>query len=53
LAFCLGMYCLNGTTPGYDDNDTNAIVNPLFNACLLGWTVLLPSADRRVIVDQR
>lgn len=28
-----GMYCLNGTTVGYDDSDTNSIVNPLFNVC--------------------
>ncbi|KAF7368474.1 hypothetical protein MVEN_00170600 [Mycena venus] len=32
-----GMYCLNGTTPGYDDNDTNDIVNPLFNLTKDDW----------------
>ncbi|KAJ7685992.1 hypothetical protein B0H17DRAFT_1072809 [Mycena rosella] len=32
-----GMYCLNGTTPGYDDDDTNAIVNPLFNLTKDDW----------------
>ncbi|KAJ2928081.1 hypothetical protein H1R20_g9019, partial [Candolleomyces eurysporus] len=25
-----GMYCLNGTTPGVEDQNTNDIVNPLF-----------------------
>ncbi|KAJ7306921.1 hypothetical protein DFH08DRAFT_901384 [Mycena albidolilacea] len=32
-----GMYCLNGTTVGYDDNDTNSIVNPLFNLTKEDW----------------
>ncbi|KAJ6517256.1 hypothetical protein C8R47DRAFT_1000280 [Mycena vitilis] len=32
-----GMYCLNGTTPGYDNNDTNDIVNPLFNLTKDDW----------------
>ncbi|KAF7375133.1 hypothetical protein MSAN_00399700 [Mycena sanguinolenta] len=26
-----GMYCLNGTTPGFDDQNANTIANPLFN----------------------
>ncbi|KAJ7454823.1 hypothetical protein FB451DRAFT_1279496 [Mycena latifolia] len=32
-----GMYCLNGTTPGFDDQNTNAIVNPLFNMKKEDW----------------
>ncbi|KAJ7723815.1 hypothetical protein B0H16DRAFT_1333847 [Mycena metata] len=32
-----GMYCLNGTTPGFDDENTNAIVNPLFNMTKDDW----------------
>lgn len=27
----VGMYCLNGTTPGVDDANSNTIANPLFN----------------------
>lgn len=32
-----GMYCLNGTTPGLDDDNTNAIVDPLFNMTKADW----------------
>ncbi|TEB28861.1 hypothetical protein FA13DRAFT_1735368 [Coprinellus micaceus] len=33
-----GMYCLNGTTPGpEDDLDTNDAVNPLFNLSRSDW----------------
>ncbi|KAJ7671654.1 hypothetical protein DFH06DRAFT_121450 [Mycena polygramma] len=32
-----GMYCLNGTTPGQDDQNTNEIVNPLFNMTKEDW----------------
>ncbi|KAJ6612269.1 hypothetical protein B0H10DRAFT_2053016 [Mycena sp. CBHHK59/15] len=32
-----GMYCLNGTTPGFDDQNTNAIANPLFNMTKDDW----------------
>ncbi|KAF7288315.1 hypothetical protein HMN09_01406000 [Mycena chlorophos] len=32
-----GMYCLNGTTPGVDDQDTSVIVNPLFNLTKDDW----------------
>ncbi|KAJ7290046.1 hypothetical protein C8J57DRAFT_336214 [Mycena rebaudengoi] len=32
-----GMYCLNGTTPGYDDSDTNAAVQPLFQHTKEEW----------------
>ncbi|KAF9552647.1 hypothetical protein CPC08DRAFT_754632 [Agrocybe pediades] len=32
-----GMYCLNGTNPGLDDEDTNAAVNPLFMLNKTDW----------------
>ncbi|KAJ7746606.1 hypothetical protein B0H16DRAFT_941605 [Mycena metata] len=32
-----GMYCLNGTTPGLDDQDTSSIANPLFNLTKDDW----------------
>ncbi|KAF7330347.1 hypothetical protein MVEN_02473000 [Mycena venus] len=32
-----GMYCLNGTTPGFDDQNTNSIANPLFNLKKEDW----------------
>ncbi|CAK5270782.1 unnamed protein product [Mycena citricolor] len=32
-----GMYCLNGTQPGVDDQNTNDIVNPLFNLTKTDW----------------
>ncbi|KAJ6611709.1 hypothetical protein B0H10DRAFT_2055378 [Mycena sp. CBHHK59/15] len=32
-----GMYCLNGTAPGVDDQNTNAIVNPMFNMTRKDW----------------
>ncbi|KAJ6530987.1 hypothetical protein DFH09DRAFT_1044729 [Mycena vulgaris] len=32
-----GMYCLNGTTPGYDDDNTNDIVQPLWNLTKADW----------------
>ncbi|KAF7291758.1 hypothetical protein HMN09_01235400 [Mycena chlorophos] len=32
-----GMYCLNGTRPGVDDQDTSAIVHPLFNLAKDDW----------------
>ncbi|KAJ7048201.1 hypothetical protein C8F01DRAFT_1193750 [Mycena amicta] len=32
-----GMYCLNGTTPGNDDQDTSDIVLPLFNLTKDDW----------------
>ncbi|KAJ7242755.1 hypothetical protein B0H12DRAFT_843205 [Mycena haematopus] len=32
-----GMYCLNGTTPGFDDQNTNTIANPLFNLNKDDW----------------
>ncbi|KAK7032893.1 hypothetical protein R3P38DRAFT_2919543 [Favolaschia claudopus] len=32
-----GMYCLNGTTPGHDDQDFNSIANPLFNLKKDDW----------------
>ncbi|KAJ7352486.1 hypothetical protein DFH08DRAFT_1078162 [Mycena albidolilacea] len=32
-----GMYCRNGTTPGFDDQNTNTIANPLFNLKRDDW----------------
>ncbi|KAJ6448877.1 hypothetical protein C8R45DRAFT_1045484 [Mycena sanguinolenta] len=32
-----GMYCLNGTTPGFDDQNANTIANPLFNLTKKDW----------------
>ncbi|CAA7260299.1 unnamed protein product [Cyclocybe aegerita] len=32
-----GMYCLNGTTPGVDDSNTNAAVQPLFQLQESDW----------------
>ncbi|KAJ7284688.1 hypothetical protein C8J57DRAFT_699715 [Mycena rebaudengoi] len=32
-----GMYCLNGTRAGFDDQNTNSIANPLFNMTKEDW----------------
>jgi hypothetical protein len=32
-----GMYCLNGTTPGFDDQNANEVANPLFNLTKDEW----------------
>ncbi|KAI1098482.1 hypothetical protein F4804DRAFT_350328 [Jackrogersella minutella] len=36
-AWVKGMYCLNGTTPGVDDQNTNTAVNPLFGKPKSEW----------------
>ncbi|KAJ7742353.1 hypothetical protein DFH07DRAFT_750488 [Mycena maculata] len=36
-AWHIGMYCVNGSTPGGDYEDTNEIVNPLFNMTQEDW----------------
>ncbi|KAF9028369.1 hypothetical protein BDZ89DRAFT_951496 [Hymenopellis radicata] len=36
-AWALGMYCLNGTQKGFDDQNNNAPVNPLFNLSREDW----------------
>ncbi|KAI0155446.1 hypothetical protein GGR52DRAFT_205975 [Hypoxylon sp. FL1284] len=36
-AWIKGMYCLNGTTPGVDDPNTNTAVNPLFKLSKSDW----------------
>ncbi|KAI1077968.1 hypothetical protein F5B20DRAFT_582785 [Whalleya microplaca] len=36
-AFTKGMYCINGTTPGVDDENTNTVVNPLWDLPKSEW----------------
>ncbi|KAF9256181.1 hypothetical protein L218DRAFT_975456 [Marasmius fiardii PR-910] len=36
-AWAKGMYCLNGTRPGVDDQDNNAPVQPLFELSKSDW----------------
>ncbi|KAH8652406.1 hypothetical protein BX600DRAFT_93495 [Xylariales sp. PMI_506] len=36
-AWTKGMYCLNGTTPGSEDRNTNTAVNPLYNLTKSDW----------------
>jgi hypothetical protein len=38
----IGMYCLNGTRAGFDDQNTNSIANPLFNVVLSHLISALP-----------
>lgn len=44
------MYCLNGTTPGYDDSDTNAAVQPLFQVSgFMAHTCCATFLTRRIV----
>uniref|UniRef100_A0A8H7Y694 Uncharacterized protein n=1 Tax=Psilocybe cubensis TaxID=181762 RepID=A0A8H7Y694_PSICU len=36
-AWTKGMYCINGTTPGVDDDDTNSAVQPLYQLRKSDW----------------